>query len=139
MLSEMSLHNVATVGHSFGFGETIDNHRSVVWIYGSAANNANGNIFTNNRIFSQTPSVTSAVSAVKFVSPAGRYQTSMQANQNTGSINDATTSKLSRYADTSAGNAYNNIYGILVNTTPLENEIRITFEIVGAAISKYMV
>ena len=93
MLSEMSFHNVATVGHSFGFGETIDNHRSVVWIYGSAANNANGNIFTNNRIFSQTPSVTGAVSAVKFVSPAGRYQTSMQANQNTGSINDATTSK----------------------------------------------
>jgi hypothetical protein len=70
MLSEMSFNDVATVGHSFGFGETIDNHRSVVWIYGSAANNANGNIFTNNRIFSQTPSVTGAVSAVKYVSPA---------------------------------------------------------------------
>ena len=103
MLSEMSLNDVSTVGHSFGFGETIDNYRSVVWNANSTT--ANGNGLTNNRIFAQVPSVTGAVSAVKFVSPAGRYQTTTQANQNTGTINDAITSKLSRYADTSAGNA----------------------------------
>ena len=137
MLSEMSLNDVSTVGHSFGFGETIDNYRSVVWNANSTT--ANGNGLTNNRIFAQVPSVTGAVSAVKFVSPAGRYQTSIQANQNTGTINDAITSKLSRYADTSAGNAYNNIYGTLVNTTQLKNELRPTFEILGGAGNKYMV
>ena len=136
MLSEMSVNDLATVGHSLGFGETIDNHRSVVW---NSNATANGNGLTNNRIFAQTPSVTGGVSAVKFVSPAGRYQTSIQANQNNGTINDAITSKLSRYADTSAGNAYNNIYGTLVNTTQLKNELRPTFEIVGATSSKYMV
>ena len=137
MLSEMSVNDLATVGHSLGFGETIDNHRSIVW--NANATNANGNGLTNNRIFAQTPSITGAVTAVKFVSPAGRYQTSIQANQNTGTINDGITSKLSRYADTSAGNAYNNIYGTLVNTTQLKNELRPTFEIVGANGSKYMV
>ena len=137
MLSEMSVNDLATVGHSLGFGETIDNYRSIVWNANSTT--ANGNGLTNNRIFSQTPSVTGGVTAVKFVSPAGRYQTSIQVNQNTGTINDAITSKLSRYADTSAGNAYNNIYGTLVNTTQLKNELRPTFEIVGGTGSKYMV
>ena len=109
MLSEMSVNDLATEGHSLGFGETTDNYRSVVW--NANATDKNGNGLTNNRIFAQTPSVTGAVTAVKFVSPGGRYQTSIQANQNTGTINDAITSKLSRYADTSAGSAYNNIYG----------------------------
>ena len=138
MLSEMSVNDLATVGHTLGFGETIDNYRSIVW--NSNATNANGNGLTNNRIFAQTPSLTgNPVTAVKFTSPASRYQTSIQPNQNTGTINDAITSKLSRYADTSAGNAYNNIYGTLVNTTQLKAELRPNFEIVGAVGSKYMV
>ena len=107
MLSEMSVNDLATVGHSLGFGETIDNYRSVVW-NGTTAT-ANGIGLTNNRIFAQTPSVTGAVTAVKFVTPGSRYQTSIQANQNTGTINDAITSKLSRYADTSGGKGYNNV------------------------------
>ena len=49
MLSEMSVNDLATVGHSLGFGETIDNHRSATWNAASAAKNGNG--FTNNRIF----------------------------------------------------------------------------------------
>ena len=136
MLSEMSVNDLATVGHSLGFGETIDNHRSATWNAASAAKNGNG--FTNNRIFAQNPSFTFAtpnVTNVKYVSPASRYQTSMQANQNTGTINDAITSKLSRYADTSAGNAYNNIYGTLVSTTQLKNELRPSYEVN----SKYMI
>ena len=42
------------------------------------------------------------------------------------------TSKLSRYADTSAGKAYNNIYGTLVSATQLKNELRPTFEILSS-------
>jgi hypothetical protein len=136
MLSEMSVNDLATVGHSLGFGETIDNHRSATWNAASAAKNGNG--FTNNRIFAQNPSFTFAtpnVTNVKYVPPASRYQTSMQANQNTGTINDAITSKLSRYADTSDGKGYNNIFGTLVSTTQLKNELRPSYEVN----SKYMI
>ncbi len=114
----MSVNDLATVGNSFGFDESIDNHRSVVW--NSTITTAKGNGLTNNRILAQILSVTAAVTGVKFVSPASRYQTSTQANQNTGTINDDITSKiskLSRYADTSAGKAYNNVYGTLMNIT----------------------
>jgi hypothetical protein len=48
MLSEMSVNDLATVGHSLGFGETIDNYRSVVW-NGTTAT-ANGIGLTNNRM-----------------------------------------------------------------------------------------
>jgi hypothetical protein len=137
MLSEMSVNDLATVGYTLGFGENIDNHRSVSW--NANATDKNGNGFTNNRVFAQNPSVTGTVSAVKFVSPASRYQTSIQPNQNTGTINDAITSKLSRYVDTSAGSAYNNILGTLINATQLKNELRPTFEIVGATNNKTMV
>jgi hypothetical protein len=137
MLSEMSVNDLATVGHSLGFGETIDNYRSVVW-NGTTAT-ANGIGLTNNRIFAQTPSVTGAVTAVKFVTPGSRYQTSIQANQNTGTINDAITSKLSRYADTSGGKGYNNVFGTLISLTQLKNELRPSYEVVGAANSKYMI
>ena len=140
MLSEMSVNDLATVGHSLGFGETIDNYRSVVW-NGTTAT-ANGIGLTNNRIFAQTPSFTFAtpnVTGVKFVTPGSRYQTSIQANQNTGTINDAITSKLSRYADTSGGKGYNNVFGTLISLTQLKNELRPSYEVVGAANSKYMI
>ena len=137
MLSEMSVNDLATVGHTLGFGETIDNYRSVVW--NSNATTANGNGFTNNRVFAQNGSVTGAVTAVKFASPGSRYQTTLQASQNNGTINDAITSKLSRYADLSGGNNYNNVFGTLINATQLKNELRPTFEIVGAAGNKTMV
>ena len=137
MLSEMSVNDLATVGHSLGFGETIDNYRSVVW--NGTTTTANGIGLTNNRIFAQTPSVTGAVTAVKFVTPGSRYQTSIQANQNTGTINDAITSKLSRYADTSGGKGYNNVFGTLISLTQLKNELRPSYEVVGAAGSKYMI
>ena len=132
MLSEMSVNDLATVGYTLGFGETIDNHRSVAW--NGNATDKNGNGFTNNRIFSQTPSITgNPATAVKFVSPASRYQTSIQTTQNFGTINDAITSKLSRYIDTttggSGGSGYNNIVGTLVNATQLKNELRPTYEI----------
>jgi hypothetical protein len=122
MLSEMSVNDLATQGYTLGFGENIDNYRSVAW--NSNATDKNGNGFTNNRVFAQTPSVSGTVSAVKFVTPSSRYQTSIQGNQNTGTINDAITSKLSRYIDTTGGSAYNNIFGTLIDLTQLKAELR---------------
>jgi hypothetical protein len=111
----MSVIDLATVGFTLGFGENVDNHRSVA---------KNGNGFTNNRVFAQNSSITGTVSSIKFVAPASRYQTSKQTNQNNGSVNDATTSKLLRYVDTTGGSGYNNIVGTLVNLTQLKNELR---------------
>ena len=74
MLSEISFNDIATVGHSFGFGETVHIYRSVVW--NGNSNTTNGNGLTYNRIFAQTPFVTGPETAVEFVSPAGRHQTS---------------------------------------------------------------
>jgi hypothetical protein len=101
MLSEISVNDLATVWYTLGFGDNIDDHRSVSW--NANATTKNGNGFTNNRIFSQTGSVgitTTTVNSVQFPPPASRYQTTIQANQNTGTINDAIKSKSSRYIDT---------------------------------------
>jgi hypothetical protein len=130
MLSEMSVNDLATIGYTLGFGENVDNHRSVAW--NAAATTANGNGFTNNRVFGQNSSFSFSspnVTGVKYVSPAGRYQTSMQANQNNGTVNDAITSKLSRYVDTTGGSGYNNILGTIINSTQLKNELRPTYEV----------
>jgi hypothetical protein len=47
MLSEMSVNDLATVGYTLGFGETIDNHRSVAW--NGNATDKNGNGFMNQQ------------------------------------------------------------------------------------------
>ena len=47
MLSEMSTNDLATIGYTLGFGETIDNPRSAIWNGTSAT--ANGCGFTNNK------------------------------------------------------------------------------------------
>jgi hypothetical protein len=49
MLSEMSGNDLATVGYTLGFGENVDNHRSVAW--NGNATDKNGNGFTNDRVF----------------------------------------------------------------------------------------
>ncbi len=89
----MSVNYIATVGSTLGFGENIDNHRFVSWNFNATDENGNG--FTINRIFAQTLFVTGGISPVKFVSPASRYQTSLQLTQNFGTINDAIISKSS--------------------------------------------
>ena len=55
MLSEMAINDLATVGYTLGFGETLDNPRSVVWNAG--ATTASGNGLTNNRPFLPTATV----------------------------------------------------------------------------------
>ena len=93
MMSEMSVNDLTTIGSTYGFGKVIDFPRSAVW--NGAAVDKSGNGFTNNRIFAENGAITgNPVTAVVFSSPAHRYQTTCQAKQNTGTINDAISSKL---------------------------------------------
>ena len=130
MMSEMSVNDLATIGHTYGFGEVVDNPRSASW--NAASTTANGNGFTNNRIFAENGATTGApVTNVAFSIPAHRYQTTCQVKQNTGTINDAVTSKLSRYVDLTATNSYNNFVGTLVSETQLKNEFRPTYQVLA--------
>ena len=129
MMSEMSVNDLATIGSTYGFGDVVDNPRSVVW--NGIATDKSGNGLTNNRILAET-----AVSGTNASVPAHRYQTTCQAKQNTGTINDAVTSKLSRYIDITAGNGYNNLVGTLVSETQLRNEFKPTYQVLG---NSYMV
>ena len=127
MLSEMSLNDLATVGNTLGFGDNIDNFRSAIYNGNSVAVNGNG--FTNNKVFVPNTSVTNvagnAVTAVVPQAPGHRYQTTCQAVQNTGCINDAITSKLSRYIDTTAAaSSVNGIFGNILSIQQLQNEMK---------------
>ena len=73
MLSEMAVGDLASIDPTLGFGDVIDSHRSVIWNSNSA--DANGNGFTNNKVFASTGAI------------AGhRYQTTIQKVQNSGCI-----------------------------------------------------
>ena len=132
----MSYNDLVTVGPTLGFGESIDNPRSVVWNGNSTT--ANGNGFTNNKVFS--PNAVGAggppLTGVKFQLAGYRYQTTMSTLQNKYVINDAITSKLSRYTDSTASGGYNNVVGQLITLQQLKNELRPTYEVVN---TNYMV
>jgi hypothetical protein len=116
MVSEMSTNDLATIGYTLGFGETLDNPRSVVWNGTSTTENGNG--FTNNKIF------------------GSRYQSSIKPKFNDGTANDAIASKIGRFTDLTTGSPYNNVVGTIVSATNLKNELRPTYEILN---TNYMV
>jgi hypothetical protein len=128
MMSEMSINDQKTIGFTYGFSEELDNPRSVRWNGNSVLLNGNG--FTNN---------------IPFVAAAGlastRTQSSMGATQNIRTTNNAIQSKISRFADTTIGGAYNNIYGagagVILNSTQLNNEFRPTYQTING--DNYMV
>ena len=120
MLSEMGVSDLANIGPTIGFGDVIDNHRSVIW--NSNLNSANGNGFTNNKVFIPNGQTYSG----------HRFQTTSQKLQNSGCINDALTSKLSRYVDTSSTTSYNGIYNNILTSNQLHNECKPTYEVNGA-------
>ena len=120
MLSEMGVSDLANIGPSIGFGDVIDNPRSVIW--NSNLNSANGNGFTNNKVFIPNGQTYSG----------HRFQTTSQKLQNSGCINDALTSKLSRYVDTSSTTSYNGIYNNILTSNQLHNECKPTYEVNGA-------
>jgi hypothetical protein len=116
MVSEMSTNDLATIGYTLGFGETLDNPRSVVW--NGTLTTENGNGFTNNKIF------------------GSRYQSSIKPKFNDGTANDAIASKIGRFTDLTTASPYNNVVGTIVSATNLKNELRPTYEILN---TNYMV
>jgi hypothetical protein len=109
MLSEMSVNDLATIGYTLGFGDSVDNPRSAVWNGNSAA--ANGQGFTNNKI------------------AGARYPTTIQLKPNDGTGNDAITSKLNRYVDTAS--SYNGIHANILSTTNLTNEGKPIYQVLN--------
>ena len=119
----VGINDLATTGYTLGFGETLDNPRSVVWNAG--ATTASGNGLTNNRPFLPTASF------------GNRFQTNIQTSQNKNTINDSISSKIGRYCDTTQG-GFNNIYGagLVLSSQNLINEFRPTYQVLNTS---YMV
>ena len=116
MVSEMSTNDLDTIGYTLGFGEKLDNPRSVVWNGNSTTENGNG--FTNNKIF------------------GSRYQSANKTKYNDGAINDAIASKIGRFTDITTASPYNNLVGTIMSATNLKNELRPTYEVLS---TNYMV
>jgi len=109
MLSEMSLNDLATIGATLGFGDSIDNPRSAKFV--DTANIG----FTNNSI------------------SGSRYQSGIKTSLNSGTANDAILSRLSRFTETA--NSYNGL-NTLMSTTNLNNEHKPTYQVLA---TNYMV
>jgi hypothetical protein len=123
LLSEMSVNDLKTLGHTIGFSETLDNTKSMVYnsSYANAANAAtSGNGLTNNR-----PYIATAGTGGGFDN-----QISLQAKQNANVTNSAIQYKIGRYLDTTANNE-NNIVGNLVTVTNLTTEFRPYYTVSG--------
>ena len=116
MISEMSTNDLDTIGYTLGFGEKLDNPRSVVW--NGNATDQNGNGFTNNKIF------------------GSRYQSVSKPKYNDGAVNDAIASKIGRFTDITTASPYNNLVGTIMSATNLKNELRPTYEVLN---TNYMV
>ena len=95
LLSEMSVNDLATLGHSLNFSPTLDNTKSMKYngVYG-ASTGSSGNGFSNNRAFGTSDN-----------------QIAFNALQNTGIGNAAAQYKIGKYYDTSTLGSNNNIVG----------------------------
>ena len=123
MMSEMSVNDLKQMGHTLGFGDELDNHRSIKYNAAMATADVayNGNGLTNNRIFGS--SITSGY---------GSNTQTVFGAQNVGCVNTAMSQKSSRCIDTTAGGLVtNNIVGSIVSIQNLENELKPTFRING--------
>ena len=109
LVSEMSINDLATLGHSLGFAPTLDNPKSARYQTSFAAvNGSSGNGYSNNRIFGSTSDVQTGVAsnALAFGNTAGQY-------------------KVGRYVDLS-NNTASGVYGSsgLMTAAQLNNECR---------------
>ncbi len=125
LLSEMSVNDLATIGHSIGFSPTLDNTKSMKYngVYGALATSS-GNGFTNNRAFGTNDN-----------------QIAFNALQNTGVGNAAAQYKIGKYYDTSVlagvSASVNNIVGAgatanagtIVTAAQLASEFRPYYEV----------
>jgi hypothetical protein len=110
LISEMSVNDLATLGHSLGFSPTLDNTKSAKYqsTYASTAGGS-GNGYTNNRVFS---------------SSSDNQTTPGDANASTG--NTANQYKVGRYVDIT-NTTGQGIYGTtntLMTGTQIQNEFR---------------
>jgi hypothetical protein len=121
LLSEMSINDLATIGHSIGFSPTLDNTKSMKYngVYG-ASTGSSGNGFTNNRAFGTSDN-----------------QTAFSTTQNAGVGNAAAQYKIGKYYDTSTAGSINNIVGAgataatgtIVTAAQLASEFRPYYEV----------
>jgi hypothetical protein len=109
MLSEMSVSDLATIGATLGFGESIDNPRSAKFV-----NTANTGL-CNNYI------------------AGSRLQSGIKTALNSGTANDAILSKLGRFTEVT--NNYNGLTTLLSQTN-LNNEHKPTYQVLN---TNYMV
>ena len=109
MLSEMSVSDLATIGATLGFGESIDNPRSAKFV-----NTANTGL-CNNYI------------------AGSRFQSGIKTALNSGTANDAILSKLGRFTEVT--NNYNGLTTLLSQTN-LNNEHKPTYQVLN---TNYMV
>ena len=109
LVSEMSINDLATLGHSIGFSPTLDNPKSAKYQPSfTAVNGASGNGYSNNRIFASTTDNQTALGA-----------------QNTAIGNAANQYKIGRYVDVT-NTAGSGVYGAtgLVTAAQLNTEFR---------------
>ncbi len=121
LLSEMSINDLDTIGHTLGFSPTLDNTKSMKYNSStSVVNGSSGNGLTNNRPFAG----------------AGDNQTAFSTTQNTGVGNAAGQYRCGKYYDTA--NSTNGIVGSsdsIVTSSNLTTEFRPYYEVKN----KYMV
>lgn len=109
MLSNMNLNDLATIGPTLGFANTLDATRSMRYVSGNTATTAaSGNGPTNNRPYG-----------------TGDHQSALVSSQNDGACNPALFNKINRFIDTSSNS--NNILS-LVTVTQLNKEFRPYYE-----------
>jgi hypothetical protein len=119
LISEMSVNDLATLGHSLGFSPTLDNTKSAKYqaAYGTTTvNGSSGNGYSNNRVFSSTSDNQTA---------AGN------ANASTG--NAANQYKIGRYVDIT-NTTGQGIYGLtnsLMTPNQLNSEFRPYYTVQG--------
>jgi hypothetical protein len=122
LISEMSVNDLATLGHSLGFSPTLDNTKSAKYqaAYGTTTvNGSSGNGYSNNRVFASTSDNQTA---------AGN------ANASTG--NAANQYKIGRYVDIT-NTTGQGIYG-LTNSLMTPNQLNSEFRPYYTTSSGYM-
>ena len=116
LLSEMSVNDLKTIGHTIGFSETLDNPKSMIYYDGATSAASSGNGLSNNRPYAAAGG-------------GSDNQISSQNQQNGGVTNSAIQYKIGRYLDTSGNgtvntNNINNIVGKIVSVANLTTEFR---------------
>ena len=115
LLSEMSVNDLCTIGHSLGFSPTLDNTKSMKY-NAATANTLSGNGLTNNRPFAGVSD----------------NQTGFATIQNSAIGNACGQYKLGKYYDTTTGNSSNGIVGAtnsIVSSANLAAEFRPYYEV----------